>query len=186
MLRKSNLSVEVRTFEADLDGITKIQREFIRKARQFCFLRKGEFANAKEIRQSLERMMGNHIVLLILDVAAKVLMGIKGARDIVRLIRRARLNKEKGVGAEDSIVLWIISRRTKENAPELARFRTMGAKVRIISKARSGHIRYFVNESSYCLFLRRGDDDFFGFTGNDKGTIDRLIMLFTLEFASKW
>ena len=62
-------------------------------------------------------------------------------------------------------------------------YEEQGYEVRFYSsELEKGHHRFYLNERRYCLFLRTGDDRFFGFIGSDTETRNTLRTLFEKEW----
>jgi hypothetical protein len=177
-------SLKVDPFEADLAGITQIQKRVFNNAEEFCLYRKGEFDNIVEIYQCISDFLSTHKGFL-LAVANTFFSGMAATialRERIDRKRKERAEQQKKSESEaEPIVLAVVSTKTSKNAEYLEKFQNINTAVKVISKDQSGRLRFFVSDKEFCFFFRRDENDFVGFTGSDKKVQDWLVGLFSQD-----
>ena len=175
---KETLIKKAIAFEADLTGITKIQKRFLKEGKEFVYFRKGEFDNAWEILVALS------VILTIITSSIVLAPYIKKGKKFAREYLKQGINQWlKHRPRKKADYVQVISIRTEDNKNELIMFKLMGVEVCVIRKTKCERLRFFVNEKGYCIFFRRREDSFFGVMGNDTKTIERLKHFFEQEFS---
>ena len=177
-------SLSVDPFEADLDGITEIQKRVFDNAEEFCLYRKGEFDNIFVIYQHVSEFLITHKDFL-LAVTTTFFSGIAATIALCERIDRKRKEyaeqKKVSESKKKAILLAVVSIRTDENAEHLDKFQNINTAVNVIPKDQRGRLRFFVSDKEFCFFFRRAENDFVGFTGNDQRVQDWLVGLFSQD-----
>ncbi len=177
-------SLNVDPFEADLAGITEIQKRVFDNAEEFCLYRKGEFDNIVEIYQYVSEFFIKHKNFLLL-VGSAFFSGMAATIALLERIdrkRKERAEQEKESESEKkAIVLAVVAIRTEKNAEHLDKFQNINTAVNVIPEDQSRRLRFFVSDKEFCFFFRRAVNDFVGFTGSDQKVQDWLVGLFSQD-----
>ena len=60
--------------------------------------------------------------------------------------------------------------------------KSLGGKAQYLPREARGKLRFFVNDTQFCLFVRRADNTFVGVTGHDPQMISGLKEAFEAEW----
>ncbi len=176
--------VMARTFDKDLDGLTKIQRKFIVPDAKFIYFRKGEAENNVPIVYAILVLAGTIYQLVALYPDFK--RGFKEAlADIKRVGKQvAKLFRSKRQRKRLPDIREIACPNDPDITITLEVLRSIGGDVRYLPESQRGRFRYFVNDRQYCLFVRRSNGRFSGIVGNAPKIVAALKEAFEFEWES--
>jgi hypothetical protein len=169
----------LETFDKDLRELTDIQITFLRPDAKFVYFRKGEAENNVPIMAAF------------IAVAAVVYNVIKDYPDFKKGVKSLITD----IKAAAKVVLSYIGKSPQRyqireiacpDDPEVTTtlevLRKLGGDVRYLPQERRGKFRFFVNDTKYCLFVRKNDGRFSGVIGNDPTVISALKEAFESEW----
>jgi len=169
----------LKTFDEDLEGLTRIQKTFISPDAKFIYFRKGEAQNNVPITAAI---IG--VIVVVYGVVKDYPVLKEGVKAMIKDI--------KAMGRV--LLAYVQQPLTKPGIREIACpddpeitvtleiLRSLGGDVRYLPRDRRGKFRFFVNSKEYCLFVRRNDERFSGVIGNDPNMIGALKETFEAEW----
>ena len=186
MLEKRNASGQY--FRADQVGIDELKNEFLKKARQFVYYRKGEWhGGLASVQHAIDWAQANPGW-----VAIAVAM-YTPSKDFVFLVAKA-LGKTVA-WATEKVKEYFANRKPRHvtrkvivsegiDSEVVQKWEAVCGKgsVVIIPNSQKGLWRYIVNEKRYAVFTRVGENDLRGIIGNEPEMIQTLKEMFDYEF----
>jgi len=174
-----NEKAVLETFDVDIEKLTNIQITFLRPEAKFIYFRKGEAENNLMIMPAIVAVAAV-VYKVIIDYPElkknirAIISDIKAAaKNILGYIRKSpeRLRIQEIACPDDpdvTITLEVL--------------RKLGGGVRYLPQERRGKFRFFVNDTKFCMFVRKSDDMFSGVIGEDPNVIKALKEAFESEW----
>jgi hypothetical protein len=174
----------VKTFSADLDQLTEIQKTFFDLRNKFIYFRKGEAANNIAIAAEWALLVAAvHAILELIKDYPKIRAGtILLKDDLLNIYRLIAAQFQQKPSLQLPVFREIACPDEDDITVSLELVNHFAGEVRYLPKERRGKFRYFVNDEKYCLFVRRNDGRFNGVIGDDPNMIATLKEAFEAEW----
>jgi len=165
-------------FDVDLTKLTEIQITFLRPGAKFIYFRKGEAENNVLIAAKFLALLA--VIYKVIIDYPELKEGVKAiisdivsvAKKVVSYIKKPHMLPLSEIACPDDPEVTIT----------LEVIRKLGGDVRYLPHECRGKFRFFVNDTKYCLFVRKNDGRFSGVIGNDSNVLNALKEAFESEW----
>lgn len=171
----------IEIFSANVEGITFLKAQFLSKAKEFFYLRKGEDVNAHLIAAIYGHSLGfNWNQIIDKETREDAIMLVNIAKNKPWL-SQIDLDRQKPVSDYRIIC---ISEDDTERGKKINNY--LGVSVMFIPPEKRHLYRLYVNDSSFAFFYRNGEGDFAKFYGYIGENDPKMVKHWKDAFIEEW